>query len=56
MEKGKEIVPLNKDLYKDLSIEELEERLEFEKIWLCIGYFQCEQVCPNFRCIENETD
>lgn len=42
--KKSEIVPLNRELYTELSIEELEQRLEME----LICYSQCEQQCNGY--------
>lgn len=44
-----EIKSLNNFLYdNDLSIDELEERLELAAPWICIGYV-CGD-CPDFTC------
>lgn len=41
-QKGTEIVPLNRELYKDLSIDDLEQRLELNSYCL-VNY--CEYHC-----------
>lgn len=40
-----EMQPLNQELYSDLSIEELEQRLE-TKPWICGAHVDC----PNLEC------
>lgn len=47
-QKRTEIVPLNRELYKDLSIDDLEERLEQSCIifvFWCSGTYTCEEYC-----------
>ena len=47
----KELIPLNKELYNDFSIDELEHRLE-TKLWGCDcngGYWQCPLDAENPR-------
>ncbi|MFA5806240.1 MAG: hypothetical protein WC879_16520 [Melioribacteraceae bacterium] len=47
-EKKEELVSFNKDLFADLSISELEERLELEaQCWIviCGGYCEVFNVC-----------
>jgi hypothetical protein len=54
-QKNQEIVPLNRELYSDLSIDELEQRLELGCwIWLCVcgGYNECDtQGCVAQVCV-----
>ena len=45
-----EMQPLNQELYSDLSIEELEQRLE-TKPWICGAHVDC----PQLECGYQET-
>jgi hypothetical protein len=48
--KNQEIVPLNRELYSDLSIDELEQRLELG-CWIWICYCQYYNECDTQGCV-----